>query len=324
MTSPARPPDGVVVHRPASREDWLALRAANVGASVAGCLLGVHEYQSAFGLWAQHRGLVAEDPEETPPMRRGRLLEDDAIQLVQEERPHWTVTPNPIPGGFYFVDPALRLAATPDAFVDCPERGRGVLQVKTVTPSQFRRKWLDDETGEVVPPLWIGVQAIVEAHLTGAAWAAVAAMRVGFGLDLDIVPVPVHAGVVARVRAAVAEFWDLVESGRQPDFDYGRDADLIAEIYSEDDGTEVDLSDDNRLPALAAEQRRLAAVKRDAERGLLAVNAEILTKIGPATVAHIRGGRITARTVRRKAFTLSVPASSYRTPRVTLDKETAS
>jgi hypothetical protein len=41
--------------------------------------------------------------------------------------------------------------------------------------------------------------------------------------------------------------------------------------------------------------------------------------MGTAAVARIRGGRITARTISRKAY--SVAASSYRSPRVSFDKE---
>lgn len=304
----ARP--GVEVLRPASREEWLALRRQNVGASVAGCLLGVHEYQTAFGLWALRTGRVADDPEETAPMRRGRLLEGPALQLVQEERPDWQVTPNPMPGGLYFVDRALRLGATPDAFVECPERGRGVLQVKSVEPSIFRKKWRGED-GEVTPPLWIAVQAIVEADLVGADWAAVAAMRVGFGLELDIMPVPLHPGVVDRVRQAVAEFWALVESGRTPDFDYGRDADLIAEIYGEDDGGEVDLSGENMLPAMSDEDARLAEEIKERIARRKEIQAELLAKMQHAARATYNGSLFaTAKTVKRSAY--EVAATSYR------------
>ena len=73
-------------------------------------------------------------------------------------------------------------SGTPDLFVECPERGRGIVQIKSVEGSIFRKKWRDPETNEIAPPLWIAVQGIVEAHLDGAQWAAVAPLVVGFGM----------------------------------------------------------------------------------------------------------------------------------------------
>lgn len=293
-----------------SRSEWLALRKPNIGASVAGCLLGVHEYQTAYGLWARLTGALAEDPEETPVMERGRLLEPVALTLLSEKRPTWKVAPNPVPGGVYLIDRAARLAATPDAFVIDPERGPGIVQVKSVEPGIFRRKWRDPETGETAPPLWIAVQSLVEADLAGASWAAVAALTVGYGLDLHVVDVPLHAGVVARVRAAVDAFWRMVEEGRRPDPDYARDAELIADLYAEDDGTTIDLRSDNRIVDLLAERTARQADRKAADDDLQQINAELFAKLGPAAAALTRDGVLTAKTIRRKSFT--VPEGSYR------------
>lgn len=300
----------VDILNPASREEWLAIRRRNIGASVAGCLLGVHDYQTAYGLWALATGAIAEDPEETPPMRRGRLLEPVALQLLAEERPDWRITPNPIPGGQYFVDRELRLGATPDAFA-IDEHGRlGVVQVKSVEPSVFRRKWRDSDTGLVEPPLWIAVQAIVEARLAGAEWAAVAAMRVGFGLDLEVIPVPLHAGVFARACTAVADFWGMVVSGDPPDPDYARDGALIARLYADDDGGEIDLTADPDLPALADEDATLGATISTAEKRRKEIRATVLHKLGNAAAARIAGGSVSAKTIRRDGYT--VAPSAYR------------
>ena len=62
-------------------------------------------------------------------MRRGRLLEPIALQLLQEEKPDWVIAPHP----FYYRDGEMRLGASPDALASRPDiSGIGVVQLKTV------------------------------------------------------------------------------------------------------------------------------------------------------------------------------------------------
>lgn len=274
----------------ADRASWLAMRKQDVTASVAGALLGVHEYQTAYGLWALKSGRVAEDPAETPAMRRGRLLEDDALQILAEDNPAWTITPA---NDVYYRAPDIRIGATPDAFVTIPTRpGRGIVQVKTVESGKYRRDWAPDATSESEPPLWIALQSIVEAKLTGCAYAIVAPLVIGFGLEVIPVEVPVHDGAFNRLVDEVTAFWRLVDSGDHPPPDYGRDIDVIERIFARDDGTEVDLSCDNHLPALLARRDRRKRFIRAATASVDRIDAEVKSKIGPHERAHVPGWRI--------------------------------
>lgn len=298
------------------RAAWLARRQDDVTASAIGALLGVHDYQTALGLYALKTGLVAEDEAapvltETsislPPMLRGNVLEDDALDLIRMLRPTWAVDPC----GFYYRDPAARIGATPDALALDPERdGLGIVQIKTVEPSVFRTKWMDAETREISPPTWIVLQAIVEAHLTGASWAAVAAMVSGFSLDLHIVEVPIHAGILDRLKGEVAAFWRGVEAGQAPDPDLGRDGALLERMWR-GGGPEKDLTGDNEVLELVAEREALSASKSAAEKRLREIKDALLAKVGPeASVARLADGReITTKRVERGAY--EVKASSY-------------
>lgn len=305
----------VEVHTPSSRDGWLELRRPNIGASAVGALLGVHEYITAYQLWCLKTGRIDEDPQETPPMRRGRLLEPVALALLAEERPHWKIEPNPMPGGRYFVDPQARLAATPDAFVDC--ESRGIVQVKSVEASIFRQKWRDEHEG-VTPPLWIAVQATVEAHLTGAEWACVAALVVGHGIDLHVVEIPLKPALVDRIRAEVGAFWSMVENDTPPAPDYGRDGAVLARMFADDNGQEIELSADNILPELLEERAEIKARGKADDARLKEIETEIVAKLGPYERAHVPGWRILRPTVHRKAY--QVAANSYR--RLTI-KQTA-
>jgi predicted phage-related endonuclease len=289
------------------RASWLAMRQRDVTASVAGALLGVHEYQTAYGLWALKAARIAEDPEENPAMRRGRLLEDDALQILAEDHPTWTVTPA---NDVYHRAPELRLGATPDAFVTIPSRpGRGLLQVKTVASDKYRRDWLADGAEDPEVPLWIAIQAIVETKLSGADYALVAPLIVGHGLDVVPVEVPIHDGVFARVVEETAAFWELVESGRDPEPDYGRDTALIGRVYARDDGTEIDLSRDNRMPDLLARRDRRKSYIRAAQQSVDRIEAEIKTKIGVHERAHVPGWRLTW-SVQERAGRYQPPSST--------------
>ncbi|HMM73246.1 MAG TPA: YqaJ viral recombinase family protein, partial [Rhodocyclaceae bacterium] len=242
-----------IVH-PEDRDAWLAVRRKDVTASVAGCLLGVHPYTTAYQLWADKTGRI-EPQAETSAMRRGTEFEPVAIELLRYARQAWNVE-YPL-GNSYFRDPQARLGATPDAFVTRPDRaGRGICQAKTVSRRAFLENWLDPDTGDVVLPLWIAVQAIVEADLTESSHACVLAIETPFELDdlvegllaaerivdvrrtlhdiafawlaqgklgVHVIDVPVHPGVRARVREKVAEFWSVVDAGEHPLVDWDRD-----------------------------------------------------------------------------------------------------
>lgn len=295
-----------------SREQWLACRQKDVTASVAGALLGVHPYATAYGLHLLKAGKISDDVEETPPMRRGRLLEPVAVQLLAEERPDWKIEEFPV--GHYYRDPEARIGATPDVFA-VDENGRpGIVQVKTVEPSIFRREWRDED-GTVTPPVWIVVQAIIEAHLTGREWAAVAPMIVGFGLELPVVPVPLHAGIVERIKAEVRAFWDRIKAGTAPDPDYGRDGAFIAKVFGRDNGAEVNLGQDNRAPILVDELAAVKAEIKSAETRKEAISNEIKAKLGEHSFGRLGDGRLISwKLQQRKAF--SVEATEFRVLRV--------
>lgn len=289
------------------RQSWLAHRSQDVTASVAACLLGpIHPFVTAYGLHMLKSGQIADDPEETAAMRRGRLLEPVAVQLLREERPEWII--DTYPHGVYYRDPVARIGATPDVLAR-DEYGRwGVIQIKSVEPSVFKRTWRDED-GDLAPPLWVAIQGLIEAHLTRCEWVAVAPMVVGHGLDMPIVSVPLHAGIIDRIKSEVAAFWRGVDRGRPPDPDYGRDAKLLEQMFAGRDEV-ADLTGDNALVELVDERTRLSADVKSAEIRLKEIKGECLAKLAGASAGRIADGRlITAKRIERKAY--SVEASSY-------------
>jgi predicted phage-related endonuclease len=293
----------VEVITPRDRAAWMRARGQDVTASTVGALFNAHEYMTQYELWALKTGRLPTSVEDSPAMRRGRLLEPVAVQLIRQDMPHWTVTYN-AGANTYYRDPDARLGATPDVIVDTPERGRGVVQIKSVEQSAYRRKWLDAD-GEPEVPLWIALQATLEAHLVGAQFAMVAPLVIGHGIDMPLIEVPLVPGVIDAIRDRTAAFWQMIAEDREPVPDYARDARLLDRLYPwHDDGEEVDLTGDNRIPELLAARQEATEAKRAAEARIAAVDAEVKSKMGVATVAHIAGGwKIEWRTRRRAATT---------------------
>lgn len=288
------------------RDQWLKMREPDITASVAGALLGVHDYTTALELWGLKTGRLAPDEKENEAMKRGRLLEPVAIEMVREDRPKWMVAQ----GKHYFRDTDRRIGATPDAFVADEEGRKGIIQVKTTTPYSFR-KWMGEDGEPPQVPLWIAVQAIVEAKLTKADFAKVAVMVVGFGLDLHILDVPIHDAVYEKLSEKVAQFWDCVEKGEELPADFSKDGEILRAMYPEDDGTEIDLSLDNRILELVEDRISLKAQIKEREEAVKEIDAEVMEKIGDHSAALLSTGqRITWKTQHRKAY--SVEATDFR------------
>lgn len=304
-------PKQIERHKIASREQWMGLRKNDITASAAAALLGIHPYQTAYSLWAVKTGRISDEIEDTPPLRRGRLLEPVAVQLLKEDRPDWQISDHPV--GLYFRDPVARLGATPDLTAVNERRELGAIQIKSVEAGVFRQKWKDAD-GNVSPPLWIVVQAIIESHLIGAKWAAVVPLVVGHGVDMPVIEIPLHSGIIDRIKGEVAAFWRLIEEGRTPDVDYGRDAALIDQLYAPT-GETIDLTGDNSVTGLADERESLAGKKTTIEKRQKEIKAEMLTKLGGASAGRLSDGRfITAARVNRKAY--EVDATSYMDVRI--------
>jgi predicted phage-related endonuclease len=300
---------GVEIIRPKDRTAWLRARGRDITASVVGALFGEHEFLTEFELWATKTGRVPNTVDETPAMARGRLLEPVAIQLLREQYPDWKIEHNAAEN-IYFRDPLARLGATPDAIVHAPGRGKGVVQIKSVEANVYRRKWLDADGAPEVP-FWIALQAALEAHLTGSQWAAVAPLVVGHGLEMPLIEIPLVDGVVDAMKARAAEFWAMVEEGREPQPDYGRDGALIDRLYAHgDEFEEIDLTADNRIPDLLAQRAAFAKEQRVNRDAIERIDAEVKLKLGNAHVAHLAGGRKITWKLQRRAGSFVPPSET--------------
>lgn len=321
-------PSRINIVCPSSREEWLTGRMATIGGSELPSLFGVNKHQSPYALFAEKAGLakrefpeieIRENSVSIPPTGRGNLFEDDALECMRMLRPTWIVSPNTIPGGgCVYVDQQARMSSTPDAFLYDPKRPgkKGALQIKNMAQMVFDKEWKED--GEVVPPMSAAIQAIDDATLSDCDFAYVGAFVANFNVDFYLIEVPLHPQLMVKARGLVADFWERIAESRPYEPDYGRDGAIIAQIYSDDDGSETDLSASNRIVEIVTRREELKAIESAgsvAEKERKILDVEIIATLGNAARGRLRDGRvIEAKTVKRRGY--EVQPSSYRLVKV--------
>lgn len=281
---------------PADRGAWLAARNLDITASTASALLGVSPWVSAYQLWAEKTGRLSEQSV-TDAMQRGLDFEEVVVKRLRRERPDWEIEYRA--DNTYFRDPNARIGATPDTFATRPDRyGQGTVQLKTKSSHSFRREWIDHDTGEVIVPVDTAIQTIIEAHLTGSVWAAVAVLVVD-PYDFHVLDVPLHARIYQRIKAKVAEFWALVDSGKEPDPDWSRDGAAVLDVYRESQPERRDLTGDPDINATVERYLDAKATATAATRILDDLRPRIVRALGTAEVGETSRWEISARTTTR-------------------------
>jgi hypothetical protein len=100
-----------------------------------------------------------------------------------------------------------------------------------------------------------------------------------------------------------------------PPFEPQRDEALIKLLYPRDDGSEIDLTGDNRALVATEEWLEVSAARKRLEKSEKALKTELSGKIGEHTYARLADGRrLSLKHQHRKAH--PVPASDFRVLRL--------
>ena len=265
-------------------------RASVVGASEVAALFDCSPYLTKFELWHRKRGNIA-TPEfnalhdGTPEDERiywGVRLEAAIIEAAKERY------------GYTDRDQLDRLSngrglgGHPDRRVICPERGPGILEIKTAD-WLVRKGWGDE------PPAHYLIQSQAYQGLDGVQWGDVLVLVGGNRLErfcYDFRP-----KIYAEIERRVADFWQSVEANGPPPADYTRDLDTITELYREGTEEVVDLTADNLAHEAAAAFLFAREARLEAEKREDAAKAELLDKLGAASAATLNGFTVRATTV---------------------------
>jgi len=300
MTEPARE-----VREIESTGAWLEWRRADLTASRIPAIWNLHPYLSREQLADLMRGTTGTGTGSVPDnasMRRGRIFEAAVAAAIAEERPEWTLEK----ATTYHRIPSLRIGCTPDYFATSTlpkEPGRGIIQIKTAAP----RVW---ERWQGRAPLPYIIQTLTEAVVCDCAWAWLVIMVMSDSYPTHYFAVPRHAEAEQRIVAAAAEWWREFDSGALPGTAAGA-TELAGDF---DDGSWIDLSQDNALPAILDERQSLKATTSEAERRLKELDYEIKNRMGRASRGWLPGYNISFATQHRKEVLL--PARDIRVLRV--------
>lgn len=259
-------------------------RARHVGASEVAALFDTSPWLTHFELWHRKNGTVATpDFGGNERIEAGIRLEPAIIEWACDK---WGYerreTPERLNNG-------RGLAGHPDQFVTCPDRGPGILEVKTAD-------WLVAKGWGDEPPLQYQLQAMTYMGLAGAQWGDIVIL-VG-GNELRRFQIDFRPKLFAEIERRVEAFWQSVRDGSPPKPDYTRDGGTIAELYVESDGGTVDLRGDNLAAIAAAEFLAADAESKAAAKRRDAAKAELMDKLGAAETALLDGFVVKAATVR--------------------------
>jgi hypothetical protein len=124
-------------------------------------------------------------------------------------------------------------------------------------------------------------------------WAIVAVViNSEYDWNLRVFEIGEEPAVEERIEADVARFFhDYYDQGIMPPFEPLRDAELIKYLYPRDDGTEIDLSADNRAIIAVEELTETKAALSRLEKTETALIAELTAKLGPHTYGRLADGR---------------------------------
>lgn len=260
-----------------------AFRASVVGASEVAALFDASPWLTRFELWHRKNGTIATPefngvkPDGAPDNERidwGVRLEPVIIQAACER---WGYVPQETPNR---LDNDKGLGGHPDKLVICPERGPGILEVKTAD-------WLVAKGWGDEPPLNYLLQSQTYQGLAKVQWGDMIVL-VG-GNELRRYQYDFRAKLFTEIETRVAEFWQSVQSGKAPKPDYAKDGRAVAELYGNPGDTAVDLRRDNRMPELLTEYLEAKEAEALAGARVDAAKCELLEKMGEHSEAIVDG-----------------------------------
>lgn len=286
---------------PKTRAQWLADRMSGIGASEAAAALGESPFKTTWELFLEKTGTVAApDLSDKLYVRLGQVMERGVGEIFADEVGRHVE--------FWPQTEVMRhrehtwMFCTPDAFQYDPDRGKGLLSIKTTDP-RFRKEW---ESSGI--PLHYQIQAQHELAVTGLNWGSVA---VAFGRQtMKSFEFVRHQKFIDALIEKLSQFWRNVQTQTPPPIDWTNEcAKALCTFYGDDTGGSVE------LPPEAATWDRLLQSAKEEMKSLEKIIGEnenkIRAAIGENTFGVLPSGeRYSWKTQSRREYV--VAASTFR------------
>jgi predicted phage-related endonuclease len=291
-----------IVH--ATEAEWLAARKQDITSTEAAALFGAGVYvKTPYELYHLKAGTFpAPEFEGNERTRWGNRLEDaiargiaeDLGLIVEPFKVYMRIADVRMGSSFDF-----KIVGLVDGHEDnearrmFAEHGPGIMECKNVDGLQFKRAWIDD--GETIEaPVHIEFQVQWQLEVADLGWSIIAPL-VGGNTPRPIIRIR-DRDTGDAMRAKACEFWQRINAGAAPEPDFTKDGETIAQVYRDNDGSSVDLSDNKRLAELCRAYKAAGADEKAAKERKDAAKAEILTIIKAAKSIAYAGGKISAGT----------------------------
>lgn len=260
--------------KPDNHMHWLNLRMKDITSTESSALFGLSPYCTKAELWYRKKDNLRVDFEENMRMKWGSRLESTIAAGIAEDS-GWQIRPMKE----YIRLPQLKMGSSFDyAILSGNGVDFGLLEIKNVDSLQFKEKWIVDGDDIEAPP-HIEIQVQHQMFVSGLSVAYIGAF-VG-GNNVVLIKRDRDDALIEKIKFSVLNFWNSIECGVPPDFDFERDADFISKLYSHAEPGKVIESTD-RMADLARAYKAAADKMKLAEKEKDAAKAELLTLIGAA------------------------------------------
>lgn len=224
---------------------WLDKRKNYVTSTETAALYGLSPYRTYFELFHIKRGNIEEVREDNNFLLFGNLMEDVICQMILKEHPDWTILPMRV----FAYDDNDKIGSSFDRVVTIPDKGTGLLEIKTISYKKFKETYIEDgDYIEASQHYEIQMQTELEV-LNKYDWI----LQVPFLADtrtLKYVFRDRDQEMGSEIRKAVKQFWSLSEP---PEPDFSRDKSLIAKLApSLQKDKSLDATENQRITELAA------------------------------------------------------------------------
>lgn len=263
-----------IVHTDTSlleRPDWLALRSHGIGSSDAAPAMGMSPWTSAYSLWAEKRGLLAETPD-NERFLWGRLHEP--LIIAQAHARGWIRGPVTCGLMLRSVDYPWMLA-NPDGLTD-----REVVESKTAD------QW-DEARWDIGVPDHYVIQGHHLMIVTGRQWCVFPVLF--GGNNLRCFEVEFDPRLASSIIEATRLMWQRIKENDAPDAD-GSEATMLAlrQVFTESiEGEVIDLGEE-WIERLNSREHHTGVMKQSGVT-VNEVKAALMKQMGTAQVAKLFG-----------------------------------
>lgn len=221
---------------------WLDKRKSYITSTESASLFGLQmpSLPTAFELWHIKRGNIDGEVEVNNYMQWGRVLEDAIKAIVEIDNPDWHIRPMEA----FAYDDNTRMGASFDNVIEHPERGIGLLEIKTTSYRDYKMKFIeDDETDFIECPAYYEVQGQHQLEMMQGKYDYVCfAVAILDTREVKYIFRERDADMGERIKNKIEWFWKL---GDPPPADMEKDCDLLTKMQrANSNDTSADLTDD--------------------------------------------------------------------------------